>query len=148
VSALLDRVDLNPVLDRVDVDRLLGRVDVAGLAARSDLNQLVAGADVNQIVQRVDVDEVVREVDWKPWWTAGMGLFGGQVVRDDSTGASARRAVVRTLAPAELPVFWAWGSQASCWATGAGHCTTSSPETAVIYSSDARAARLRFLSRG
>ena len=30
--------------------------------------------------------------------TAGMALFGVRVVRDDGTGASARRAVVRTLA--------------------------------------------------
>ena len=36
--------------------------------------------------------------------TAGMALFGVRVVRDDGTGASGRRAVVRTLAPCRRPM--------------------------------------------
>jgi hypothetical protein len=36
--------------------------------------------------------------------TAGMALFGVQVVRDDGTGASPRRAAVRTLAPCRRPM--------------------------------------------
>ena len=36
--------------------------------------------------------------------TAGMALFGVQVVRDDGTGANGRRADVRTLAPCRRPM--------------------------------------------
>ena len=59
--------------------------------------------------------------------TAGMALFGVRVVREDGTDASGRRAVVRTLALPLSFLFWGWGSSASCWAAGAGHCMTSSP---------------------
>ena len=45
--------------------------------------------------------------------TAGMALFGVRVVRDDGTGASARRAVVRTLALPLSFCCWGWGSPAS-----------------------------------
>ncbi|MGO9078411.1 MAG: RDD family protein [Streptosporangiaceae bacterium] len=80
--------------------------------------------------------------------TAGMALFGVRVVRDDGTDASGRRAVVRTLA---LPLSFLLlglgflgillgGQRRALHDVIAG--------TAVIYSWDARAARLRFLSRG
>ena len=80
--------------------------------------------------------------------TVGMALFGVRVVRDDGTDASGRRAVVRTLA---LPLSFLLlglgflgillgGQRRALHDVIAG--------TAVIYSWDARAARLRFLSRG
>ena len=80
--------------------------------------------------------------------TAGMALFGIRVVRDDGTDASGRRAVVRTLA---LPLSFLLlglgfvgillgGQRRALHDVIAG--------TAVIYSWDARAARLRFLSGG
>ena len=80
--------------------------------------------------------------------TAGMALFGVQVVRDDGTGASARRAIVRTLA---LPLsFLLLGLGFAGILLGdrrrALHDVIAG--TAVIYLWDARAARLRFLSRG
>ena len=80
--------------------------------------------------------------------TAGMALFGVRVVRDDGTDVSGRRAVVRTLA---LPLsFLLLGLGFTGILVGdqrrALHDVIAG--TAVIYSWDARAARLRFLSRG
>jgi uncharacterized RDD family membrane protein YckC len=80
--------------------------------------------------------------------TAGMALFGVRVVRDDGTAASGRRAVVRTLA---FPLsFLLLGLGFAGILVGgqrrALHDVIAG--TAVIYSWDARAARLRFLSRG
>ena len=80
--------------------------------------------------------------------TAGMALFGVRVVQDDGTDARGRRAVVRTLA---LPLSFLFlglgfvgillgGQRRALHGVIAG--------TAVIYSWDARAARLRYLSRG
>jgi uncharacterized RDD family membrane protein YckC len=80
--------------------------------------------------------------------TAGMALFGVRVVRDDGTAASGGRAVVRTLA---FPLsFLLLGLGFAGILVGgqrrALHDVIAG--TAVIYSWDARAARLRFLSRG
>ena len=80
--------------------------------------------------------------------TAGMALFGVRVVRDDGTDASGRQAVVRTLA---LPLsFLLLGLGFAGILLGdrrrALHDVIAG--TAVIYSWDAQAARLRFLSRG
>jgi uncharacterized RDD family membrane protein YckC len=79
--------------------------------------------------------------------TAGMALFGVRVVRDDGTDVSGRRAVVRTLA---LPLsFLLLGLGFAGILMGdrrrALHDVIAG--TAVIYSWDARAARLRYLSR-
>jgi uncharacterized RDD family membrane protein YckC len=79
--------------------------------------------------------------------TVGMALFGVRVVRDDGTDVSGRRAVVRTLA---LPLsFLLLGLGFVGIVLGdrrrALHDVIAG--TAVIYSWDARAARLRFLSR-
>jgi uncharacterized RDD family membrane protein YckC len=79
--------------------------------------------------------------------TAGMALFGVRVVRDDGTDASGRQAVVRTLA---LPLsFLLLGLGFAGILLGdrrrALHDVIAG--TAVIYSWDARAARLRYLSR-
>ena len=79
--------------------------------------------------------------------TAGMALFGVRVVRPDGTAASGRQAVVRTLA---LPLsFLLLGLGFLGILVGdkrrALHDVIAG--TAVVYSWDARAARLRFLSR-
>ena len=79
--------------------------------------------------------------------TAGMALFGVRVVRDDGTDVSRRRAVVRTLA---LPLsFLFLGLGFTGILLGDRHRALHDVivGTAVIYSWDARAARLRFLSR-
>jgi uncharacterized RDD family membrane protein YckC len=77
-----------------------------------------------------------------------MALVGVRVIRDDGTDASGRQAVVRTLA---LPLsFLLFGLGFAGILLGgrrrALHDVIAG--TAVIYSWDARAARLRFLSRG
>lgn len=80
--------------------------------------------------------------------TFGMAVFGIRVVRSDGTGASGRQAVVRTLA---LPLSFLLlglgflGILVSDHRRALHDVITG---TAVIYSWDARAARLRFLSRG
>jgi uncharacterized RDD family membrane protein YckC len=79
--------------------------------------------------------------------TAGMALFGVRVVTGDGTDVSGRQAVVRTLA---LPLsFLLLGLGFAGILLGdrrrALHDVIAG--TAVIYSWDARAARLRFLSR-
>jgi uncharacterized RDD family membrane protein YckC len=79
--------------------------------------------------------------------TAGMAVFGVQVVTDDGADVGGRRAVVRTLA---LPLsFLLLGLGFAGILLGdqrrALHDVIAG--TAVIYSWDARAARLRFLSR-
>jgi uncharacterized RDD family membrane protein YckC len=80
--------------------------------------------------------------------TLGMAVFGVRVVRPDGTDASWRQAVVRTLAlPLSFLLFGlgflgilVGGKRRALHDVIAG--------TAVVYSWDARAARLRFLSRG
>ena len=98
-----------------------------------DVNALLDQGDLNAVLDRVDINRV---------------LFGVRVVRDDGTGASARRAVVRMLAfPLSFPFL---GLRFTGILLGgrrrALHDVIAG--TAVIYSWDARAARLRFLSRG
>jgi uncharacterized RDD family membrane protein YckC len=80
--------------------------------------------------------------------SAGMALSGVRVVRDDGTRVGARRALMRTLA---LPLsFLLLGLGFAGILLGhrrrALHDVIAG--TAVIYSWDARAARLRYLSRG
>ena len=77
-----------------------------------------------------------------------MALFGVRVVRDDGTGASGRRAVVRTLALPLSFLFPGLGFAGILLGTGAGPCMTSSPGRRSSTPGDARTARLRFLSRG
>ncbi|MGO9159922.1 MAG: RDD family protein [Streptosporangiaceae bacterium] len=80
--------------------------------------------------------------------TVGMAFFGVRVVSEDGSYASGRRAVIRALA---LPLsFLLLGLGFAGILVGgrrrALHDVIAG--TAVIYSWDARAARLRFLSRG
>lgn len=80
--------------------------------------------------------------------TFGMAVFGVRVLRQDGTDASWREAVVRTVA---LPLsFLLFGLGFAGILLGgqrrALHDVIAG--TVVVYSWDARAARLRFLSRG
>jgi RDD family len=78
---------------------------------------------------------------------AGMALFGVRVVRDDGTDASGRRAVVRTLALPLSFLFLGLGFAGILLGDRRRALHDVIAGTAVIYSWDARAARLRFLSR-
>ena len=80
--------------------------------------------------------------------TAGMAMFGVRVVRDDGTDASGRRAVVRTLALPLSFLFLGLGFTGILLGDRRRALHDVIAGTAVIYSWDARAARLRFLSRG
>ena len=79
--------------------------------------------------------------------TAGMALFGVRVATDDSTDANGYRAVVRTLVLPLSFLFLGLGFARILrgYRRRALHDVIAG--TAVIYSWDARAARLRFLSR-
>jgi uncharacterized RDD family membrane protein YckC len=80
--------------------------------------------------------------------TVGMALFGVRVVRDDGSDASGRRAVVRTLALPLSFLFLGLGFVGIVLGGQRRALHDVIAGTAVIYSWDARAARLRFLSRG
>jgi uncharacterized RDD family membrane protein YckC len=80
--------------------------------------------------------------------TVGMWLFGLRVVRDDGADASGRRAVVRTLALPLSFLFLGLGFVGILLGDRRRALHDVIAGTAVIYSWDARAARLRFLSRG
>ena len=79
--------------------------------------------------------------------TAGMALFGVRVVTDDSTDKSGHRAVVRTLALPLSFLFLGLGFADILPGDRRRALHDVIAGTAVIYSWDARAARLRFLSR-
>jgi uncharacterized RDD family membrane protein YckC len=79
--------------------------------------------------------------------TAGMALFGVRVVTDDGTDVSGRRAVVRTLALPLSFLFLGLGFVGILLGDRRRALHDVIAGTAVIYSWDARAARLRFLSR-
>ena len=80
--------------------------------------------------------------------TVGMALFGVRVVRDDGTDVSGRRAVVRTLALPLSFLFLGLGFVGILLGNRRRALHDVIAGTAVIYSWDARAARLRFLSKG
>jgi len=80
--------------------------------------------------------------------TAGTALFGVRVVTDDSTDASGRRAVVRILALPLSFLFLGLGFAGILLGDRRRALHDVVAGTAVIYWWDARAARLRFLSRG
>jgi len=80
--------------------------------------------------------------------TAGMALCGVRVVRDDGADASSRRAVVRTLAFPLSFLLLGLGFAGILLGGRRRALHDVIAGTAVIYSWDARAARLRFLARG
>jgi uncharacterized RDD family membrane protein YckC len=79
--------------------------------------------------------------------TPGMALFGVRVVTEDGTYASWRRAVTRTLALPLSFLFLGLGFVGILLGDRRRALHDVIAGTAVIYSWDARAARLRFLSR-
>ena len=80
--------------------------------------------------------------------TVGMALFGVRVVGDDGTAVGGRQAVVRTLALPLSFLFLGLGFVGILLGDRRRALHDVIAGTAVIYSWDARAARLRFLSRG
>ena len=79
--------------------------------------------------------------------TAGMALFGVRVVREDGTDASGRQAVVRTLALPLSFLLLGLGFAGILFGDRRRALHDVIAGTAVIYSWDARAAWLRYLSR-
>lgn len=79
--------------------------------------------------------------------TVGMALCGVRVERDDGTDVSGRRAVVRTLALPLSFLFLGLGFVGILLGNRRRALHDVIAGTAVVYSWDARAARLRFLSR-
>jgi len=76
-----------------------------------------------------------------------MALLGVRVVTDDGTDVNGRRAVVRTLALPLSFLFLGLGFVGILLGDRRRALHDVIAGTAVIYSWDARAARLRFLSR-
>jgi len=114
---------------------------------------VVSALDVNELLDQVDLNAALDQLDTTGCWTgststAGMALFGVRVVRDDGTGASGRRAIVRTLAFPLSFLFLGLGFVGILLGDRRRALHDVIAGTAVIYSWDARAARLRFLSRG
>jgi uncharacterized RDD family membrane protein YckC len=139
----------------VDVGLSLG-VFMLALAAISFAARVLTGKDIAW--NKGDIWVIIAYWVWEfiyfaySWAasgrTAGMALFGVQVLRDDGTSASARRAVVRTLALPLSFLFLGLGFAGILLGDRRRALHDVIAGTAVIYSWDARAARLRFLSRG
>jgi uncharacterized RDD family membrane protein YckC len=138
----------------VDVAVSLG-VFLLVLAAISFAARVLTGTDIAW--NRGDTWVVVAYAAWAfvyfaySWAasgrTAGMALFGVRVVADGGTDASGRRAVVRTLALPLSFLFLGLGFAGILLGDRRRALHDVIAGTAVIYSWDARAARLRFLSR-
>lgn len=79
--------------------------------------------------------------------TAGMALFGVQVVRDDGGDVSERKAALRTLVFPLSFLFLGLGFLGIVFGDRRRALHDVIAGTTVIYCWDARAARLRFLSR-
>jgi uncharacterized RDD family membrane protein YckC len=139
----------------VDVGVSLG-VYMLALAAISWAAQVLTGNDITW--HKGDIWVIIAYAVWAfayfaYCWaasgrTAGMALFGVRVVRDDGTDASGRRAVVRTLALPLSFLFLGLGFTGILLGDRRRALHDVIAGTTVIYSWDARAARLRFLSKG
>ena len=139
----------------VDVGISLG-VFMLALAAISFAARVLTGRDITW--HKGDIWVVIAYAAWAfvyfaySWAasgrTAGMALFGVRVVQDDGTDASGRRAVVRTLALPLSFLFLGLGFAGILLGDRRRALHDVIAGTAVIYSWDARAARLRFLSQG
>ncbi len=139
----------------VDVGVSAG-VFMLALAAISFAARVLAGTDITW--HRGETWVVIAYAAWAfayfaySWAasgrTAGMALVGVRVVSGDGTDASGRRAVVRTLALPLSFLFLGLGFAGIVLGDRRRALHDVIAGTAVIYSWDARAARLRFLSRG
>jgi uncharacterized RDD family membrane protein YckC len=125
------------------------------LAAVNFVASIVTGKSTN--FSRSDTWVVVAYVVWAfiylaYWWglngkTPGGGLFGVQVLTEDGRDVSWRRAIGRTLAfPLSFLILWL-GFLGILLGDRRRALHDVIAGTVVVYSWDARAARLRFLSR-
>jgi uncharacterized RDD family membrane protein YckC len=138
----------------VDVGVSVG-VFMLALAAISFAARVLTGQDITW--NKGDIWVIVAYAVWSfvyfanSWAasgrTAGMALFGVRVVRDDGTHVGGRRAVVRTLALPLSFLFLGLGFTGILLGDRRRALHDVIAGTAVIYSWDARAARLRFLYR-
>ena len=138
----------------VDLGISLG-VFLLALAAISFAARVLTGRDITW--NKGDIWVIIAYAAWAfvyfaySWTasgrTAGMALFGVRVVTDDGADASGRRAVVRTLALPLSFLFLGLGFAGILLGDRRRALHDVIAGTAVIYSWDARAARLRFLSR-
>jgi uncharacterized RDD family membrane protein YckC len=125
------------------------------LAAFSFVASIVTGKHVN--FNRNDTWVVVGYVVWafiyfSYWWglngkTPGGGLFGVQVLTEDGRDVSGRRAIGRTLAFPLSFLILCLGFLGILLGDRRRALHDVIAGTVVVYSWDARAARLRFLSR-
>lgn len=139
----------------VDVGITVG-VYLLALAAISFAARVLTGKDITW--NKGDIWVIIAYAVWAfiyfahSWAasgrTAGMALFGVRVVRDDGTDASGRRAVMRTLALPLSFLFLGLGFVGILLGNRRRALHDVIAGTAVIYSWDAQAARLRFLSKG
>ena len=138
----------------VDVGVSLG-VFMLALAAVSFAARVLTGTDITW--HKGDIWVIIAYAAWAflyfaySWAasgrTAGMALFGVRVVRDDGTEVSGRRAVLRTLAFPLSFLFLGLGFTGILLGDRRRALHDVIAGTAVVYSWDAQAARLRFLSR-
>lgn len=136
----------------VDVVVSLG-VFMLALAAISFAARVLTGEDISW--NHGDIWVVIAYAVWAfiyfaySWAasgkTAGMALVGVRVVRDDGTIASARQAAVRTLAFPLSFLFLGLGFVGILLSDRRRALHDVIAGTAVVYSWDTRAARLRFL---
>jgi uncharacterized RDD family membrane protein YckC len=138
----------------VDVGVSLG-VFMLALAAISFAALVLTGKDITWY--RGDIWVIIAYAVWAfiyfahSWAasgrTVGMALFGVRVVTADGADVSGRRAVARTLALPLSFLFLGLGFVGILLGDRRRALHDVIAGTAVIYSWDARAARLRFLSR-
>jgi uncharacterized RDD family membrane protein YckC len=138
----------------VDVT-VITAIFVLVLAAISFTARVLTGRDV--AFNRGEIWVIIAYVVWgfiyfaHSWEasgrTAGMALFGVRVLRDDGTDVNGRRAIVRTLALPLSFLLLGLGFLGILLGDRRRALHDVIAGTAVVYSWDARAARLRFLSR-
>ena len=138
----------------VDV-AIITAVSVLILAAVNFVASIVTGKSTN--FDRHDIWVVIAYVAWAfiyfaYWWglngkTPGGGLFGVQVLTDDGGDVSGRRAIGRALAFPLSILILCLGFLGILLGDRRRALHDVIAGTVVVYSWDARAARLRFLSR-
>jgi len=125
------------------------------LAAINFVASIVTGRSTN--FSRQDIWVIIGYVVWAfiyfaHWWglngkTPGGGLFGVQVLTEDGRDVSGRRAIGRTLAFPLSFLILCLGFLGILLGDRRRALHDVIAGTVVVYSWDARAARLRFLSR-
>jgi hypothetical protein len=123
IELVVEALDLNALLDQVDLNRVLDQVDVNRLLDKVDVDKLVARVDVRALLTQVDVNELASQVDINALLQrtdveALLTRSSSSIVSEGILLGRDRRALHDVIAG-----------------------------TAVVYTWDARAARLGFLSR-